>query len=624
MMRIVVTDSKGAKSEHAVKGHAATLGRAEDNSIVLRGWTVGKRQATIELRGESIYVVDHGGLSTTELNHKVIDKEAGPLGADDIIGIAGYTLQAFKGAVADAVPAPLAPASAAAPLSSLSQKLAAVPAAEAAPRSVVDAHSQTTTLDLRAAIAGLPTMSEASPAPATPKPVAAVPTPASVAPPPSAPIKPPPAPMSTELADVMTHWRAVIYEKLISTMDLRRIDVSRMNEDQLRASTATIVNEVIASETGIPGTVDKTRLGKEVLDEAVGLGPLEELLADPTVTEIMVNRFDQIYVERGGKLTRSAVVFTSEKGVVSAIERIVAPLGRRIDESSPMVDARLKDGSRVNAVIPPLALKGANITIRKFSKNKLHDTDLIKFGSVTKEIMAFMQQAVHHAANIVISGGTGSGKTTLLNVLSNYIPEDDRIITVEDAAELQLGQPHVVSLESRPPNVEGKGAIPIRDLVKNCLRMRPDRIVVGECRGGEALDMLQAMNTGHDGSMTTAHANTPRDCIARLEVMTLMSGLDLPIRAIREQISSAVHIIIQQSRFPDGSRRVTHVTEVTGMEGEMIQLQDIFLFKMEGYGADGRIRGKFFATGAIPELYQSLTERGIPVDLSIFQKDKAL
>jgi pilus assembly protein CpaF len=418
--------------------------------------------------------------------------------------------------------------------------------------------------------------------------------------------------------------RDMVQKKLIQTMDLRRVDVSRMNEDELRNTTSALINEIIASETGLPAGVDKARVAKAVLDEAVGLGPLEDLLSDPAITEIMVNRYDQIYIEQSGKLTLSDITFSGEKAVVSAIERIVAPLGRRIDESSPMVDARLKDGSRVNAVIPPLALKGANITIRKFSKNKLHDTDLIRFGSVTKEIMQFMQQAVHHAANIVISGGTGSGKTTLLNVLSNYIPDDDRIITVEDAAELQLGQPHVVSLESRPPNVEGKGAVTIRDLVKNCLRMRPDRIVVGECRGGEALDMLQAMNTGHDGSMTTAHANTPRDCIARLEVMTLMSGLDLPIRAIREQISSAVHIIIQQSRFPDGSRRVTHVTEITGMEGDMIQLQDIFLFKMEGYGPDGKIRGKFTATGAIPELYQTLQERGIPVDLSIFQKGREL
>lgn len=614
MIRITVTDSKGVKTEHSAQGDTVTIGRSDDNDLVLKGWTVGKRQATLARRGNGVFVVDHGGLSSTEVNDKTVEKEYGPLDALDKIGIAGYSLQVVVPAKSADV-TPLKPVSLVAQL----EKLAPATTTE---KRVVDAHLQTTSLDVRTAIAGLPSatatesaLSPAKTAPVVkPEPPVVTPVVASVKTP------PPAAPLGT--TDAMTHWRAIIYEKLISTMDLRRIDVSRMNEDQLRVATAALVTEIVVAETGIPPAVDKQRLGKEVLDEAVGLGPLEDLLADPTVTEIMVNRFDQIYIERSGKLQRSAVTFTGEKGVVSAIERIVAPLGRRIDESSPMVDARLKDGSRVNAVIPPLALKGANITIRKFSKNKLHDTDLIKFGSVTKEIMAFMQQAVHHAANIVISGGTGSGKTTLLNVLSNYIPNDDRIITVEDAAELQLGQPHVVSLESRPPNVEGKGAVPIRDLVKNCLRMRPDRIVVGECRGGEALDMLQAMNTGHDGSMTTAHANTPRDCIARLEVMTLMSGLDLPIRAIREQISSAVHIIIQQSRFPDGSRRVTHVTEVTGMEGEMIQLQDIFLFKQDGYGEDGKIRGRFYATGAIPELYQSLSERGIPVDLSIFQKDR--
>ena len=615
MIRITVTDSKGAKTEHSAQGDTVTIGRSDDNILVLKGWTVGKRQATLERRGSGIFVVDHGGLSATEVNGKTVEKEYGPLDGQDKIGIAGYSLQITVPAKVNEAP-PSKPASLAAQLEKL------VPAASPEKRPV-DAHLQTTSLDVRAAIAGLPSATVTESALNSVKAATPVAPQPPVAPPVvMAAVKPPLSVAQLDSAAAMTHWRAVIYEKLISTMDLRRIDVSRMNEDQLRVATAALVSEIVVAETGIPKSVDKNRLGKEVLDEAVGLGPLEDLLADPSVTEIMVNRYDQIYIERSGKLQRSDVTFTSEKGVVSAIERIVAPLGRRIDESSPMVDARLKDGSRVNAVIPPLALKGANITIRKFSKNKLHDTDLIKFGSVTKEIMAFMQQAVHHASNIVISGGTGSGKTTLLNVLSNYIPHDDRIITVEDAAELQLGQPHVVSLESRPPNVEGKGAVPIRDLVKNCLRMRPDRIVVGECRGGEALDMLQAMNTGHDGSMTTAHANTPRDCIARLEVMTLMSGLDLPIRAIREQISSAVHIIIQQSRFPDGSRRVTHVTEVTGMEGEMIQLQDIFLFKQDGYGEDGRIRGRFFATGAIPELYQSLSERGIPVDLSIFQKDR--
>jgi pilus assembly protein CpaF len=602
MFKIVVTDSKGQCSEHEITAQKAAIGRAEDNTVVLRGWTVGKHQATIEQRASGFYVLDHGGISVTEVNRQPVNGEYGPLTAADEIGIARYALRIVLGdKVSPASPERSDAVEVMIPIPLAAMKIE--PAAQTAPP---------VPLPLRTP--------EAPPAaPIVAQPTSPVIVPAVEAKPPA-----PAAPVSADAREAMNEWRRAIYHKLISTMDLRRIDVSRMNEDELRSSAAVLVDEIIAVESGLPKGIDRQRLSKEVLDEAVGLGPLEDLLADPTVTEIMVNRFDQIYIERSGKLQLSAVNFSDEKGVVSAIERIVAPLGRRIDESSPMVDARLKDGSRVNAVIPPLALKGANITIRKFSKNKLHDTDLIKFGSVTKEIMAFMQQAVHHASNIVISGGTGSGKTTLLNVLSNYIPDDDRIITVEDAAELQLGQPHVVSLESRPPNVEGKGAVPIRDLVKNCLRMRPDRIVVGECRGGEALDMLQAMNTGHDGSMTTAHANTPRDCIARLEVMTLMSGLDLPIRAIREQISSAVHIIIQQSRFPDGSRRVTHVTEITGMEGEMIQLQDIFLFKQEGYGEDGKIRGKFFATGAIPELYQSLAERGIPVDLSIFQKDRAL
>lgn len=405
-------------------------------------------------------------------------------------------------------------------------------------------------------------------------------------------------------------------------MDLRRVDVRNMDEDELRRITQALIAEIIASDTSIAADIDRSRLAKDLLNEVVGLGPLEDLLADPSVSEIMVNRFDEIYVERKGRLTKADIAFSTDQAVMGAIERIVAPIGRRIDESSPMVDARLKDGSRVNAVIPPLALKGCNITIRKFSKNKLVDQDMINYGSVTKEMMQFLKIAVDQAANIVISGGTGSGKTTLLNVMSNYIPDDERIVTVEDAAELQLAKPHLISLESRPPNSEGKGAITIRDLVKNCLRMRPDRIVVGECRGGEALDMLQAMNTGHDGSMTTAHANTPRDCIARLEVMTLMAGLDLPLRAIREQIASAVHMIVQQSRFPDGSRKVTHITEVTGMEGDIVQLQDIFLFKQDGYDDQGKIKGQFVATGNIPDFCQELARRGIPVDLSIFQSKK--
>ena len=345
---------------------------------------------------------------------------------------------------------------------------------------------------------------------------------------------------------------------------------------------------------------------------------MEALLADDSVTEIMVNSFNDIYVERSGRLQKSDVNYSSHKAVLSTIERIVSPLGRRIDESSPMVDARLKDGSRVNAIIPPLALKGPCITIRKFSKKKLQSSDLVGFKAVSENMMKFLKICVEQKRNIVISGGTGSGKTTLLNVLSNFIPHGERVITIEDAAELQLAQPHLVSLEARPPNMEGRGAIPIRDLVKNCLRMRPDRIVVGECRGGEALDMLQAMNTGHEGSLTTGHANTPRDMISRLEVMVMMAGMELPIQAIREQISSAVNLIVQQSRFSDGSRRVTAINEITGMETGIIQMQEIFRFQQEGYDAEGRVRGHFVATGRVPEFYEEMRKRGLEVDMSLF------
>ncbi len=368
----------------------------------------------------------------------------------------------------------------------------------------------------------------------------------------------------------------------------------------------------------IPDNIDIADLKTSVLNEAVGLGPLEALLEDDEVTEIMVNAFDDIYVEKKGRLIRSDIAFSSDSAVMSAIERIVSPLGRRIDESSPMVDARLPDGSRVNAIIPPLALRGPTLTIRKFSKKKLNVDDLIGFGTINQAMAKFLQMAVEQHCNIVISGGTGSGKTTLLNIMSNFIPETERIITIEDAAELKLAQPHVVSLESRPANLEGKGAIPIRDLVKNCLRMRPDRIVVGECRGGEALDMLTAMNTGHDGSLTTVHANTPRDVVSRLEVMVMMAGMDLPARAIREQIASAVHVIVQQSRLADGSRKITHISEITGMEGDTVQLNDIFVYRQEGFDEEGKVVGQYIPTGQVPHFYESLRSRGVIVDMSIF------
>jgi pilus assembly protein CpaF len=418
--------------------------------------------------------------------------------------------------------------------------------------------------------------------------------------------------------------RAALHKKLIAAMDLRRVNVSRMGDAELRVAVQKIIEELIDSDPAFAALRPLREMLRDVvLNEVIGLGPLEELLADDTVTEIMVNRHNDIFIERNGQLRRSTVSFSNDASVLAAIERIVSPLGRRIDESSPMVDARLKDGSRVNAIIPPLAIKGPGLTIRKFSRRKLTEDDLIGFGAISPAMTSFLKVAVERRANVVISGGTGSGKTTLLNVLSGFIPDDERIVTVEDAAELQLSQPNLVSLEARPANIEGRGAVTIRDLVKNCLRMRPDRIVVGECRGGEALDMLQAMNTGHDGSLTTAHANSPRDCLSRLEVMTLMSGLDLPVQAIREQICSAVDIIVQQTRFSCGTRRVTYITEVTGIENNTVTLQDIFRFEQDGFTPEGKVNGRFVPTGHVPDFYQDLVRRGIEVDVSIFTRDAA-
>jgi len=421
-------------------------------------------------------------------------------------------------------------------------------------------------------------------------------------------------------ADVLK-LKGVIRDQLIERLDLRRKDILAITEGDLRLRAEKVVGEILVDlRWEIPQGLNRAKLIKEVLDEALLLGPLEELLNDDDVSEVMVNRYDQIYAEMKGKLSLTDYKFTSEGAVLAIIERILAPIGRRIDESSPMVDARLKDGSRVNAVIRPLALNGPCITIRKFPKHALTIESLVKYNSVTEAMGEFMKLAVENRLNLVISGGTGSGKTTLLNVVSSFIPDEQRVITVEDAAELRLRQEHVISFETRPPNLEGKGAITIRDLVRNALRMRPDRIIVGECRGGEALDMLQAMNTGHDGSMTTGHANTPADMLRRLETMVLTSGIDLPLRAIREQIASAVHLIVQQTRFACGTRKVTAITEVLGLdqdEGTVI-LQDVFLFRQDGYGPEGKVRGKFQATGYVPKFFRQLQERGLPVSASVF------
>jgi pilus assembly protein CpaF len=415
-----------------------------------------------------------------------------------------------------------------------------------------------------------------------------------------------------------------IHDRLIEYLDLRRLDMDRLGDEELWKRTEKAIRDLIDQMDGdqeIPEEIDREMLLTDVLNEALGLGPLEAFLADDDISEIMVNHANQLYIEKKGKLILSDKIFSSNQAVLGVIERIVAPIGRRIDESSPMVDARLKDGSRVNAIIPPLALKGPCITIRKFKRDALRIEDLIKYKTVTPQMAEFIEMCVKAKRNIVISGGTGSGKTTTLNVVSSFIPEDERIITVEDAAELQLRQEHWVQLESRPPNLEGKGAITIRDLVKNCLRMRPERIVVGECRSGEALDMLQAMNTGHDGSLTTLHANTPRDALARMETLVLMAGMDLPVKAIREQIASAVHMIIQQTRFNDGTRKVAYITEISGMEVDIITLQDIFYFKQEGFTEDGKVRGRYVATGFVPRFYDELQRRGVPVNMGIFREE---
>jgi pilus assembly protein CpaF len=423
-------------------------------------------------------------------------------------------------------------------------------------------------------------------------------------------------------SDVRRNIKLRILRRLIEEIDLRKGDLGYLHDPVKRQEMHVRVEgklvALVQEEATDVTRQDRRQLVKELMDEALGLGPLEDLLEDPTVTEIMVNRIDQVYVERKGHLTLSNVSFLSNDQLRGIIERIVAPLGRRIDEKVPMVDARLRDGSRVNAIIPPLALKGPAITIRKFSKKLLGIPDLIGFGSMTEQIATFLGAAVHARQNIVISGGTGSGKTTLLNVLSSFIPDDERIVTIEDAAELQLPQEHVVSLESRPPNIEGEGAITIRDLVRNSLRMRPDRIVVGECRGGEALDMLQAMNTGHDGSLTTLHANTPVDALSRLETLALMSGLDLPARAIRDQIASAVQLVVQQSRLQDGSRRITYVTEICGQEGTQFLTRDVFRFEQTGLSPEGKVLGQFRPTGHVPAFVKNLPNFGIQVPEEIF------
>lgn len=540
------------------------IGRGDDNLVILQGWTIQREHAAIKAQDEGIFIETRSGRATVRINGNVVQDRMGPVGNSDVIEIGEYRLRVLS---------------------------------ESSPQ--------------RARAAETPSREAPVEAANEPRP--------EVVPEPSG---------STELTtgdttqSDMVEWRGKVHAALVKQMDLRRIDIHALTEQELREKTAELIDAVLAkSFSDLPKTINRRTLAKQVLDEAIGLGPLENLIDDNSVTEIMVNAHDQIYIERDGRIERSPVTFTNDRAVLSAIERIVSPLGRRIDESSPMVDARLKDGSRVNAIIPPIALRGPSISIRKFAKRKLQGEDLLKYGSLDEKMLTFLEIAVRERKNIVVTGGTGSGKTTLLNILSNFIPMRDRIVTIEDAAELKLVQPNLVALEARPPNLEGKGQVSIRDLVKNALRMRPDRIVVGECRGGETLDMLQAMNTGHEGSLTTAHANSPRDAISRVEVMVLMAGMDLPMAVVREQIASAVDLIVHQKRFPCGSRKVSHITEVTGIESGTIQLQDIFSYRVRTHaGADGKVVGNFVSTGAIPEFMEELADRGVAIDLSIFRQ----
>ncbi len=563
---IVITDKGTNVNRIRCSLKQCTIGKSRDNLVVIRGWRVAAVHCKIELTDKGLYVEDVSDGNGISVNGNTVPFY-GPIRSSDVISIGSYDFRVGTATSeeTDDNPTPTAPA--ANQPEDIGEKDWSMETFIGSVEEEVTPEERTEKINRQR----------------------------------------------------IYMWRNRIHQDVLRLMDLRRTDVASMDGDALREKVSTIIDEVIESmKNEIPDNVDVQGLKNEVLNEAVGLGPLEELLADDDVTEIMVNACDEIYTEYKGKLSKSNVVFSSDLAVMSAIERIVSPLGRRIDESSPMVDARLPDGSRVNAIIPPLALRGPCLTIRKFSKKKLEIEDLLGFGTVNENMAKLLKMVVENHCNIIISGGTGSGKTTLLNIMSNFIPSAERIVTVEDAAELQLGQPHIVSLESRPPNLEGKGAITIRELVKNCLRMRPDRIVVGECRGSEALDMLTAMNTGHDGSLTTAHANTPRDVVSRLEVMVMMAGMDLPARAIREQIASAVNIVVQQSRLADGSRKVTHISEITGMESGTVQLNDIFLYKQQGFGADGKVVGEFVATGQVPQFYEQLRSRGIDVDMSIF------
>ncbi len=667
MFSIIVTEKGGEQRRLTFDKPKVTIGRIKGNDVVLPRGNVSKRHAQILVKDGKFIIVDARSTNGTYVNGRKITSPL-VLQPQDKIYIGDFMLRVVPEGAAAAAPPPRRPAPPPRPQPPPRPRRPAPveeppPAEELPPMEQAVAPSPPPprrpparsgrTRGPAPAPAPRPAPAQAPPArpPAPAQPAAAEPAPGPAfdeqptpQPAPAAEPAPHPAPARPEepaparqveaaerprpqVSDArkakLMEVQRLVHERLIQAMDLRRLDIGKLGDEALWERAERTVRDIVRrmdSSGEIPSFVDRELLVRDVLNEALGLGPLEEFLQDDSITEIMVNHARQIYVERNGRLELTDKTFSSNQAVLAVIERIVAPLGRRIDESTPLVDARLKDGSRVNAIIPPLALKGPALTIRKFRKEMLGPEELVRFGTATPGMLDFLKMCVEARKNMIISGGTGSGKTTTLNIVSNFIPAHERIITIEDAAELQIHHEHWIQLESRPPNIEGKGEITIRDLVRNSLRMRPDRIIVGEVRGGEALDMLQAMNTGHDGSLTTAHANSPRDVLSRLETMVLMSGMELPIRAIREQIASAIDIVVHQARFSDGSRKITHISEVTGMEGDVITMQDIFVFKQEGFDEQNRVVGRFVATGFIPRFYEDLRRRGIPVDMSIFRE----
>jgi len=542
------------------------IGRASRCEVSLPGWRVAKRHAEIREVAGGLLLEDAGSITGTLVNGQRVDR-FGPLTPADEIDIGGFRLviraAGNRGAQAE----------------------------EPAVR----------TRAWAAPAVGETSLSHHSPGslPSTPAAVHA----------PIQALGPVASGLTGSPSALLQSWSARMQRETLRALDLRRHDLSRLTDEVLRAQVNDLVRQLIAGVDNLPAELDTEQLVREVVDAALGLGPLDLLLKDTSISEIMINGPTEIWLERQGRLSRSTLSFHSESDLRRVLDRIVTPLGRRIDEGSPMVDARLPDGSRVNAILAPLSLRGSALTIRRFARSLMSVSDLVGRGSASPQMLEFLQVCVASRRNIIISGGTGSGKTTLLNLLSNLIPEGERVITIEDSAELSLRGAHVVTLEARPPNLEQKGEVTIRDLVRNALRMRPDRIVVGECRGAEALDMLQAMNTGHDGSLTTLHANSARDVTSRLEVLCLMAGMDLPVQALREQIASAIDLIVHQARFANGVRRITTIAEVTGIESGRIQMQTIFEYRSgEGY----------CACDAVPNFYEELSRGGSALDLSLF------